>query len=71
MNETNWAAWKPAVTENDKKTLAKANRIEKKLEKEGWRWVKIDKRTMIFVPCNKKGEPTEKGKEMIRLAQER
>lgn len=29
MNETNWAAWKPAVTENDRKTLVKAKRIEK------------------------------------------
>lgn len=68
MNETNWSTLKPNVTENDIKALAKAKRMEKKLEKDGWKWIKINPRTMIFVPCDKEGKPTKKGEEMIKVA---
>lgn len=69
MNETNWASWKPIVTETDKKMLAKAKRIEKVLEKKGWRWYNINQRTKMFVPCDKNGKPTKKGEEMIAAMQ--
>lgn len=71
MNETNWASLKHTVTENDRKALVKAKRMEKQLKKDGWRWVKINTRTMILIPCDEKGEPTKRGEEMIRMAQER
>lgn len=71
MNETNWSTIKPIVTDNDIKTLAKAKRMEKEKKEKGYRWITLDKRTSIFVPCDENGEPTKQGKEMIRLAIEK
>lgn len=68
MNETNWATLKSTVTDNDVKALARAKRMEKTLKKEGWKWIKINPRTMILVPCDKEGKPTKKGEEMIKFA---
>ena len=68
MNETNWATLKSTVTDNDIKALARAKRMEKTLEKEGWKWTKLNHQTMILVPCDKKGKPTKRGEEMIKFA---
>jgi len=67
MNETNWVSQSasPTVTESDRKGLEKAQKQEKKLLKHGYRWVKINDKLKIFVECDKKGHPTEKGQRVI------
>ena len=66
MNETNWSSTiKSAVTESDKKSLEAAKKYEKKKIKEGWRWVKVNERLKILVPCDKHGNPTKEGLEII------
>lgn len=52
-------------TELSKRTLLKAKQIEDKRIKEGWRWIELNPRTRIFVPCDKKGQPTKDGQRRI------
>ena len=66
MNETNWSSTiKSTVTESDKKNLEAAKKYEKKKIKEGWRWIKVNERLKILVPCDKHGNPTKEGLEKI------
>lgn len=67
MNETNWITQRASssVTDTDRKALEKAQKQEKKLLKHGYRWVKINDKLKIFVECDKKGHPTEKGQHVI------
>lgn len=64
---TNWVHEKGVVTEKDLKALERAKRIEARLEKHGYRWIKINERLKIFVPCDKQGEPTLDGQRRIAL----
>lgn len=48
------------------KNAEKRAQREKELRKEGWRWVRIDAQTLIFVPCDAQGNPTEVGQEKIK-----
>lgn len=64
---TNWVHEKGVVTEKDLKALERAKRIEARLEKHGYRWIKINERLKIFVPCDKQGEPTLDGQRRIVL----
>lgn len=64
---TNWIHDKSAVTEKDKCVLEKAKRQEQKKIKKGYRWIKINERNKIFVPCDKKGKPTKEGERKIQL----
>jgi hypothetical protein len=72
MNETNWVSQSasPTVTESDRKGLEKAHRYEARLEKKGYRWYTINSRTKILVECDKDGNPTQRGKQQIKRAQE-
>lgn len=47
------------------RTLANAKAEERKARRKGWKWVEIDGKTKILVPCDKKGEPTHAGKRKI------
>jgi hypothetical protein len=58
----NWVHEKGVVTERDRIALEKAKRMEKKYEKECYRWYKINERTKILVPFKKDlSEPTDEG----------
>lgn len=65
MNDVYYIPPKPDVTEADRAILKKAKAMESALVKNGWKWVDIDKRTSVLVPCDKSGNPTKKGAEMI------
>jgi len=71
MNETNWITQSanPTVTEVDIRGLEKAHRLEAKLKNKGYKWVKVNDRTKVFVECDEHGKPTEKGNRQIRAAQ--
>ena len=63
----NWIKNKEIVGEKDVAAAEKANKIEKKKLKNGWRWVKIISSLKILVPHDKKGNPTAEGQAMIDL----
>lgn len=64
---TNWVHEEGVVTEKDIKALERAKKIEARLEKHGYKWVKINERLEIFVPCDKNGNPTLDGQRRIAL----
>ena len=58
----NWVHEKGVVTERDRIALEKAKKLEKKNEKEGYHWFRINERLKVFVPFKKDGsEPTDEG----------
>ena len=61
---TNWIYESRNTTEADVAAAKKANKIEAKKIRNGWRWVKIIPSLSILVPC-KKGKPTPEGQAMI------
>ena len=63
--ENNWAYNKKIVSESDLRLLEKAHKQEHKKMQQGYRWVSAYKNLKVFVPCDKDGEPTDKGKRMI------
>ena len=63
--ENNWVYSKNVVNDSDLRMLEKAQKQEKEKSKQGYRWILACKNLKVFVPCDKNGEPTEKGKEMI------
>ena len=63
----NWVHDNGVVSEKDRITLEKAKRIENKNLKKGYRWIEINERNKIFVPCDKKGNPTKEGERKIQL----
>lgn len=60
----NWVHEK-TVSDASLKAAERARKVEHQRERKGWRYVTIDSRTKILVPCDKDGNPTKKGKEMI------
>lgn len=64
---TNWLHEEGVVTEKDIKALEHAKKIEARLENNGYKWVKINERLEIFVPCDKNGNPTLEGQRRIVL----
>jgi hypothetical protein len=66
----NWVHEKGNVTDKDRLALERAKKIEHKLEKQGYRWIKINARLQTFVPCDKDGNPTLEGQRKIALLKE-
>ena len=64
---TSWVHEDGVVTEKDIKALERAKKIEDSLEKHGYKWVKINERIEIFVPCDNNGNPTLEGQRRIAL----
>ena len=62
-----WVHEDGVVTEKAIKALERAKKIEARLEKHGYKWVKINDRLEIFVPCDKNGNPTLEGQRRIAL----
>lgn len=63
----NWVYEKGGVTEKDIKALEKAKRLESRQERHGYKWVNVNSRTSILVPCDKEGNPTVEGLRKIEL----
>ena len=63
--ENNWVYNKNVVNDSDLRMLEKARKQEKEKSKQGYRWILACKNLKVFVPCDKDGEPTDKGKQMI------
>ena len=62
----NWVRNKDVVTEKDFAAAAKAEKMERKKIRSGWKWVKILPSLKILVP-HEKGKPTAEGQAMIDL----
>lgn len=60
----NWIKNKDVVTDKDLAAAAKAEKIERKKIRSGWKWVKILPSLKILVPYEK-GKPTTEGQAMI------
>ena len=63
----NWVHEKGNVTEKDLAALDKAKKQEKQYTRKGYRWIKINERLQLFVPCDKNGKPTTEGQRRISL----
>lgn len=63
--ENNWVYNKNVVNDSDLRMLEKARKQEREKSKQGYRWILACKNLKVFVPCDKDGEPTDKGKQMI------
>jgi hypothetical protein len=64
----NWVSNNEKVSEAALKAVEKLRKIEKKRRKEGWKWIRLSPRTKVFVPCDKRGNPTEVGQKIIENA---
>lgn len=69
-NISNWARERGAVTEKDRLALQRAKKIERMQEKDGYRWVKINERIRLYVPCDANGKPTREGRRRIAILKE-
>lgn len=59
----------PIEIERGKRALVRAKQLEKERLFRGWRYVKVNNRTQMLVPCNRDGTLSSKGKEMIKHMQ--
>lgn len=67
---SNWVFEKGEVREKDLKALAKAKKHEERLKRNGYRWIKLNPRLQVFVPCDKDGNPTLEGQYKIHRLKE-
>lgn len=66
----NWVHEEGNVTDKDRLALERAKKMEHKLKKNGYRWIKINKRLQTFVPCDENGKPTIEGESKIAMLKE-
>ena len=62
----NWIKNKETVSDKDVSAAVKADKMERKKIRAGWRWVKIIPSLKILVPFEK-GKPTAEGQAMIDI----
>ena len=67
---TNWVHDKGNVTDKDLMALERAKKIEARLLRKGYRWIKLNPRLQICVPCDKHGNPTPEGERKIAILKE-
>ena len=67
----NWIKDRASISDAARKAQEKAHQIERKRKRKGWRWVKVDVRTKVLVPCNGDGTPTAEGQRIISEVLER
>lgn len=65
MKDYTWIEEKEQVKNAAKKAAEKGAKQEERLIRKGWRWVTINARTKLLVPCLKDGTPTEDGQKKI------
>lgn len=56
---------KKSQSELDKKKLKKLQDVEQDKLLHGWRFFKLNNRTSVLIPCDRKGNPTKEGKEKL------
>ena len=67
----NWATELNVKDEEiENKVLQKARQLEKKLTKEGYRWLQIKPTYSVLIPCDEEGNPTEEGLKKIQKHKE-
>ena len=66
----NWVHEEGNVTDKDRLALERAKKMENKLKKNGYRWIKINERLQTFVPCDENGKPTIEGESKIAMLKE-
>ena len=66
----NWVHEEGNVTDKDRLALERAKKIEHKLKKNGYCWIKINERLQTFVPCDENGKPTIEGERKIAMIKE-
>ena len=66
----NWVHEEGNVTDKDSLALERAKKMEHKLNKNGYRWIKINERLQTFVPCDENGKPTLEGELKIAMLKE-
>ena len=66
----NWVQEEGNVTDKDRLALERAKKIEHKLKKNGYRWIKRNERLQTFVPCDENGKPTIEGESKIAMLKE-
>lgn len=64
---SNWAnnTQKVGVTEESVGALAKAHRQERQMIRMGYRWIRVNERMTVLVPCDDNGKPTKEGERRI------
>ena len=62
----NWVHDTGTVKEKDRVLLEQVHKKERRDERYGFQWVRIDARTKVHVPCDKNGNPTKDGERRIR-----
>ena len=67
---SNWVHEEGNVTDKDRLALERAKKMENKLKKNGYRWIKINERLQTFVPCDENGKPTIEGESKIAMLKE-
>lgn len=48
------------------RALERVRKRENQLKKKGWRWIRVNNRLQVFVPCTKSGKPTKFGENLIK-----
>lgn len=66
----NWVHEEGNVTDKDRLALERAKKMENKLKKNGYRWIKINERLQTFVHCDEHGKPTLEGERKIAMLKE-
>ena len=66
----NWVHEEGNVTDKDRLALERAKKMENKLKKNGYRWIKINERLQTFVHCDENGKPTLEGERKIAMIKE-
>ena len=66
----NWVHEEGNVTDKDRLALERAKKMEHKLKKNGYRWIKINVRLQTFVHCDENGKPTLEGERKIAMIKE-
>ena len=67
---SNWVHENGNVTDKDRLALERAKKMEHKLKKNGYRWIKINERLQTFVPCAENGKLTLEGERKIAMINE-
>lgn len=60
-----------SVTDEDRRLLRKAKKIDEKRTSNGWRYVQINGITQVLVPFGADGNPTPQGRRIIGLHNEK
>lgn len=64
-NEMPWEEERPDMAIATKRAVIKGLKQERERIKNGWKYIKVGNVTKILVPCDEKGNPTQKGIEKI------